>query len=149
MATARRMRTVVAAARQQSVREHETSTAPRDPPARKSGTSYERGTRNSRATALRGGEPYYEQDQDEEVGEVKAFTSQPALVKCGAGVTRNMGNYESLRIDVAVTLPCHPDEVEATYSTAADFVAEKLAEEEALWLGKQTARAASTTKKGR
>lgn len=146
MATARRMRPAVAAARQESARAHEQAKAPAAPPRRASGASYERGTRNTRASAVRGGESYYEQDQDEEIGKVQEFTSQPAMVKCGAGVTRNMGNYESLRIDVAVTLPCRPEDVEETYAQAAEFVAQKLTEEEALWLGKQAPKTAPQPK---
>lgn len=59
--------------------------------------------------------------------------AHPALVRVGVGTTINMENYESMRIDVHVTLPCHPDDIEDTYLKASEFVGEKLREEEELW----------------
>lgn len=59
--------------------------------------------------------------------------AHPALVRVGIGTTVNMENYEFLRIDVSVTLPCHPEDIEDTYIRASEFVGEKLTEEENLW----------------
>lgn len=61
----------------------------------------------------------------------------PALVRVGVGSTLNMQNFQSLRIDVSVTLPCAPttDAIQETYEQASEFVAEKLTEEENRWLG--------------
>ena len=61
---------------------------------------------------------------------------EPAFVKVAAGGTYNLGNFESMRLDVSVTLPCLPDDIDATYERASDFVSEKLGEEENLWLGR-------------
>lgn len=60
---------------------------------------------------------------------------EPAFVRVGAGLTCNLGNFESLRIDVAVTLPCLITEIDATVALASDFVADRVAQEETAWLG--------------
>ena len=60
---------------------------------------------------------------------------EPAHVRFGAGVTINMGDFNSLRLDCAVTLPCRPEEIEQAFIKASDFVAEKIADERAIWLG--------------
>jgi len=60
---------------------------------------------------------------------------EPAHVKFGAGLTINLQNYESLRLDVAVILPCLPSELHETFEAAVDFVSEKLTEEKSKWLG--------------
>ena len=38
-----------------------------------------------------------------------------ATVSVGMGATINTGNYESLRVDVGVSLPCNPSDVDAVY----------------------------------
>lgn len=61
---------------------------------------------------------------------------EPAFVRVSAGGTYNLGNYESLRLDVSVTLPCLPSDIEAAYDTATEFVSDKIQREEASWLGR-------------
>ena len=61
---------------------------------------------------------------------------EPAFVRVAVGKTHNMLNFESLRIDVAVTLPCRVEDVDDTYVQASEFVYDKMMEEEKLWLGK-------------
>ena len=39
--------------------------------------------------------------------EVRKFETDPAYVRVNAGVTKNLGNYESLRVDVSLTVPCY------------------------------------------
>lgn len=57
--------------------------------------------------------------------------STPATITVSSGITLNLGNYESLRIDVGISLPCKPTkkDVEDTYTKALQFVEEKLAEQ--------------------
>jgi hypothetical protein len=57
--------------------------------------------------------------------------STPATINVSSGITLNLGNYESLRVDVGITLPCKPTkkDVEDTYAKALQFVEEKLAEQ--------------------
>ena len=62
---------------------------------------------------------------------------EPAFVRVGVGNTYNLGDFNSLRIDVAVTLPCLPSQVEEAYSRASEFCVEKMREEEILWMGER------------
>jgi hypothetical protein len=57
--------------------------------------------------------------------------STPATITVSSGITLNLGNYESLRVDVGISLPCKPTkkDVEETYTKALQFVEEKLAEQ--------------------
>lgn len=76
-----------------------------------------------------------EEEHNEELDSVRFPPGvEPAFVKIGAGGTYNLGDYSSLRIDVAVTLPCYPEDLEDTYKRASEFVQEKLQSEEAAWL---------------
>lgn len=80
---------------------------------------------------------YGEETVSEEQVSVKRFSPnvEPAFIRVNAGKTLNLGNYESLRIDVSVTLPCLPEEIEQTYEQAAEFAFGKLLDEEAQWMG--------------
>jgi len=49
-------------------------------------------------------------------------------------VTKNLGNYESLRVDVAVTAPCYREEIEKVQPRIAEMVARMLDEEVAEYL---------------
>ena len=62
------------------------------------------------------------QSSKEQLVEVSAFETAPATVSFGAGVTKNVGNYESLRVDVQLTLPCYVEEVEDAFKAARDWV---------------------------
>lgn len=68
--------------------------------------------------------------QDERVPlEVEPFVTEPAYVRVSAGVTKNLGNYESFRCDVSITMPCYPEEVETVKERVSDAVARILEEE--------------------
>lgn len=58
----------------------------------------------------------------------KMFDSPPATVGLKCGVTKNQGNFESIRIDVSLFLPCvpNPEDVEATFEEVKDWVDTKL-----------------------
>jgi hypothetical protein len=65
-------------------------------------------------------------DEEEQLDlAVRKFETEPAFVKAGYGLTINLGNYESARCDVGVTLPCYVEEI-----TEAMKEAWKIAEEE-------------------
>ncbi len=83
---------------------------------------------------------YGDEQEKNEVLKRRTFAPgvEPAFVRISAGGTYNLGNYESLRIDVSVTMPCLADEVEQARDAASDFVREALAEEEMQWLGRAT-----------
>ena len=68
-------------------------------------------------------------DEVYEERHIHKFISEPAYVRVGAGVTKNMGDYESLRVDVSITMPCYPEHVDELYPILADKVADRLSEE--------------------
>lgn len=57
----------------------------------------------------------------------------PASVRVGVGMTIATAPFESLRIDVAVTLPCLSSEVEDAYVQASEYAATFLQDEQARW----------------
>lgn len=48
----------------------------------------------------------------------------PALVEVSIGLTRNLGNFESVRLHVGLTLPCNPseEEINSAYEEAKGWV---------------------------
>lgn len=68
---------------------------------------------------------------EEEVKEivVAQFQTEPAYVRINAGVTKNLGNYESFRCDVSITMPCYPEEVQEMTQKVSNEVARLLDEE--------------------
>jgi hypothetical protein len=65
----------------------------------------------------------------EEVVEVLKFDTAPAIVKRGYGLTLNLGNYESARIDVAIEVPCYVQDVEKADRWARAWVEERVVAE--------------------
>ena len=65
--------------------------------------------------------------QSDETIEIRAFQGPHAKVRFGLGFTKNLGNFESLRIDVGIEMPCYPEE----YEEAMDFVVKTV--DERLW----------------
>lgn len=68
--------------------------------------------------------------------EVRKFETDPAYVRVNAGVTKNLGNYESLRVDVSLTVPCYVEEMERVQKRTAELVADMLDAEVEQYLGK-------------
>lgn len=64
-----------------------------------------------------------EEKQTQDTIQVSRFMTEPAYVRASAGVTRNMGNYQSLRVDVSLTVPCYVEEIDAMFPMVADRVA--------------------------
>lgn len=60
---------------------------------------------------------------------VHKFATEPARVMVEYGLTMNMGNFESARLSVAVTLPCYREEVDSAHAFAAKWAGDRLAEE--------------------
>jgi hypothetical protein len=42
------------------------------------------------------------------------------------GLTRNLGDFNSVKFDVGISLPCKPEEKEQTFNLARSFVEEKM-----------------------
>lgn len=73
--------------------------------------------------------------REESVSErVFSEANPPARVQVSAGLTVNMSNFEFVRVDVSVSLPCLPSEVEETYEAASEHVANFLHEEKSRWV---------------
>lgn len=60
------------------------------------------------------------EDQVQEPIEVRVFQTVPAMVEAKLGRTINLGNYESIRLEVGVSYPCYREEVDD--GTALDYV---------------------------
>lgn len=60
---------------------------------------------------------------------VHPFAVEPAYVRVSAGMTVNMGNFESLRVDVAISMPCYKEEIDEAVPIVADMVSAHLTEE--------------------
>jgi len=52
-----------------------------------------------------------EEEVEEEFIDIKPFKSETARVRISKGITMNLGNYRSARIDVDLAMPCYPEEV--------------------------------------
>lgn len=63
--------------------------------------------------------------------EARVFATTPAMVSAKIGRTVNTGDYESIRIEVGVSLPCYAEEVEQGITTASEMVGKFVADEEA------------------
>jgi hypothetical protein len=62
--------------------------------------------------------PGADEQTDEQEFSVHDFEVEPAWVKAGYGLTINLGNYESARCDVGVTLPTYVEEIPAAFEEA-------------------------------
>lgn len=62
---------------------------------------------------------------------VHQYVTAPATVGVSLGQTINLGNFESVRIDVSVTVPCYREEIEDAYVWAKDFAEERMKAESA------------------
>lgn len=77
-------------------------------------------------------------DTDErKVIEVREFKTDPAYVRVGAGVTKRIADYESLRVDVSISVPCYVEEIEEVQKRTASLVADMLDEEVEQYLGQE------------
>ena len=63
--------------------------------------------------------------QEDTTVQIHRYVTQPATVNAEIGLTINIGNYESVRVHVGVTVPCYKEEVEDCYQWAKDFAESK------------------------
>ena len=70
-------------------------------------------------------------EEEEKAIEVHKFITEPAKIHFEVGVTMNMGNYESARINVGVTVPCYQEELGEAYKYARGWVERIIAKEKA------------------
>jgi hypothetical protein len=77
------------------------------------------------ARICRPGEPDEDLEDSEEI-EVQVFDVEPAYARVGAGVTKKIREYESLRVDVGASIPCYREQLAEQMEVTAEFVAERL-----------------------
>ena len=53
---------------------------------------------------------------------IRPFISTPANISVKAGITINLGNYESARVDVMLSMPCYPEELDSVYEDVKKWV---------------------------
>lgn len=70
-----------------------------------------------------------EKIKHEETIDIVPFEGETACVSVDAGMTVNMGNYQSAKVGVMIAMPCYPEEIEAVYKTVKATV-EKIVREE-------------------
>jgi len=63
---------------------------------------------------------------EESVVEVETFVTQPAVITLKYGVTKNLGQFESARVDVGISIPCYKERVDDAFADADAWVTEKL-----------------------
>ncbi len=68
-------------------------------------------------------------DGKEEIIAVHKFVTEPTRVTVDAGLTINLGNYETARIRVGISVPCYREEADAAYEQAYGWVTDRVAEE--------------------
>jgi len=86
------------------------------------------------ARICRPGESDEELEESEEI-EVQVFETEPAYARVGAGVTKKIREYESLRVDVGASIPCYREQLAEQMEVTAEFVAERLDKECDKYLG--------------
>lgn len=74
-----------------------------------------------RASRERKGRPEDDLHQEFIVEAPEFDTEHPAVVEVSLGLTINLGNFESARLDVGVRMPCDPSQVKETYVRAKDW----------------------------
>ena len=76
-------------------------------------------------------------EEDFEVPLKRDIKGSPAQVGASAGLTINLGNYESARIDCWLSVPCTADdkEIADTYEAVSEFVEGKVAAQRAAMRG--------------
>jgi hypothetical protein len=75
------------------------------------------------------GESEKEQPPKEETLAVRCFVTEPAKVSFEYGVTMNLGNYESARVTVQLSVPCYREEIEEAAEFAKSWVEKRIQSE--------------------
>lgn len=67
---------------------------------------------------------YGQEVETKETIRVPKFLTTPARVRVCGSVTRNLGNYNSARVEVAIEVPCNPEQsdIEAAYNFASGLI---------------------------
>lgn len=69
-----------------------------------------------------------EQESVEKVGDDNLFEEPPCNVGITAGMTINLGDYNSAKVQVSIHIPCKPEDIEEAYEFGRDWVEGKVTE---------------------
>lgn len=86
------------------------------------------------------GEQYSEPERETtEKITVPIFETAPAYVRVSASTTRNMGDFNSVKVSVDVSLPCYPEgsEIDRAYDICSAWVNQKIQDELEYAVGRQ------------
>ena len=67
----------------------------------------------------------------EALGPASKTPAPKAVGGYAQGVTINLGNFTSARVDVSLSMPCPPTMIDETFDFVREFVAERLAKDAA------------------
>lgn len=70
-----------------------------------------------------------ESTAEENVIAVHKFVTDPAKISVAVGLTVNLGNWESAKINVQLTMPCYKEEIEETFKFVQSWVEQKVSHE--------------------
>lgn len=62
----------------------------------------------------------------EETLAVHRFATDAAKIEVSLGLTLNLGNYESARLSVGMTVPCYKEESDDAFNWAKEWISERL-----------------------
>jgi hypothetical protein len=68
-------------------------------------------------------------EESDTVMDVHKFVTEPAKISFELGVTMNMGDYESAKISVGVSIPCYKEEMREAYAYARQIAESVIADE--------------------
>jgi hypothetical protein len=64
--------------------------------------------------------------QKEEYLPTEKIEGDPAWVSVSAGMTYNMGNFNSSKINISITYPCSPEKVDGVYDVLKNWIDKRL-----------------------
>ncbi len=70
-----------------------------------------------------------EEKGKQEILSVHRFLTEPAKVAVDYSMTVNLGNYQSLKIGVLVSVPCYKEEIDKCFNFVSDYVKNRLNKE--------------------
>ncbi|NOQ30171.1 MAG: hypothetical protein GQ570_03515 [Helicobacteraceae bacterium] len=77
-------------------------------------------------TMKTGSEVVSESSTEEAVGDPKGYSEPTCNVGVSVGVTRNMGNYNSVKVQVSLNMPCYIEEIDPVYEFTKEWVDNKV-----------------------
>lgn len=66
---------------------------------------------------------------ESEIVMVRQFVTEPAMIRRGYALTINMGNFESAKIDVSISIPAYIEEMHDVDAYARDWCEQRIVQE--------------------